>query len=149
MTTLDYNVVMAVISIRFSDDRHHQRLKDAAAMAGTAVSPLAEQLIEEGLRMRDHPMIFFREEQGRRRARLHGGPEVIDVLGAIIGSEIPAAERKRHAADLMAIPEWLVDAAMAYYAEFTDEIDEELAARVRFADHMEARWRRAQELLGS
>ena len=38
MTTLDYNVVMAVVSIRFSDDRHHQRLKDAAALAGTAGS---------------------------------------------------------------------------------------------------------------
>jgi hypothetical protein len=36
---------------------------------------------------------------------------------------------------------------MAYYADYTDEIDELLAKRARLADEAEASWRRQRELL--
>jgi hypothetical protein len=41
----------------------------------------------------------------------------------------------------------LVDAAVAYYADYTDEIDGLLVERARLADEAEASWRRQRELL--
>lgn len=109
---------------------------------------MAERLIDEGLRMEAHPMVVFRGgPTGRRRPVLVGGPEVADVVGAIIGGDVPAAERRSRAADLLGIPEALVDAALAYYADHTDEIDERLAERSRLAEKAEASWRRQRELV--
>ena len=47
----------------------------------------------------------------------------------------------------MEVTESLVDAALAYYAEYTDEIDGELAARARLADEAETSWRRQRAVL--
>jgi hypothetical protein len=41
----------------------------------------------------------------------------------------------------------LVDVALAYYADYTDEIDAQLADRARLADEAEASWRRQRALL--
>ena len=40
-----------------------------------------------------------------------------------------------------------IDAALDYYADFTAEIDEEIAMNVAAADELEAAWRRRQGLL--
>lgn len=149
MVTPDYAVVMAVLSIRFSRPEHHLRLKAAAARAQVAMSPLAEELIEEGLRMRDHPQIVFRSGPAGRRAALVAGPEVVDVVGAIRGGDLPPEQRRARAAELLSIPESAVDAALDYYGDFAEEIDAELDARFEQADALEARWRRSQQLLTS
>lgn len=148
-TTSDYSVVMAVLSIRFADQRHHERLKAAAQRSGMAMSPLAERLIEEGLRMQDHPRIVFRDGPAGRRASVAGGPEVADVIGAIVGGDVPEGERRSRAAELLGLQPADVDAALGYYADFTVEIDGELHARQQETDALEARWRRTQALLGS
>lgn len=140
---------MAVLSIRFARPEHHQRLKAAAARAKTAMSPLAEELIEEGLRMREHPQIVFRDGPAGRRAALACGPEVVDVIGAIRGGDLPPDDRRARAAELLSIPAPAVDAALDYYGDFADEIDAELDARLELADALEARWRRSHQLLTS
>lgn len=140
---------MAVLSIRFSDERHHQRLRAAADRLDLAMSPLAEQLIEEGLRMREHPQVVFRDGPVGRRAALVAGPEVADVIGAIVGGDVSVGERRRRASELLDVPVAAVDAAVDYYADFSDEIDAELAAREALADALEARWRRGQQILES
>ena len=43
----------------------------------------------------------------------------------------------------------LVEAALAYYAEFTQEVDSWIAANNNEADELEGRWRRQQNLLAS
>jgi hypothetical protein len=45
------------------------------------------------------------------------------------------------------MPEPLVDAALAYFADYTDEIDELIAERARLAAEAEASWHRQRELL--
>ena len=40
-----------------------------------------------------------------------------------------------------------IDAVLDYYADFTTEIDEEIADNVAAADELEAAWRRRQGLL--
>lgn len=97
--------------------------------------------------MQAHPLVVFRDGPSGRRPVLLGGPEVTDVIGAIVGGDVPVEQRRPRAAALLAITESLVDAALAYYADFTDEIDTELAARARAADEAEVSWRRQQALL--
>ncbi len=149
MATSDYSVVVAVVSIRFADAEHHERLKEAARRRGVAVSSLAEQLIEEGLRMATHPQVVFRDGPAGRRPVMIGGPEVVEVVGVVVGGDVPVDERRDRAAEMLGISPAVVDAALAYYAEFTDEVDADLAARVAAADEAEAAWRRQRELLGS
>ena len=148
-TTVDYTVVMPVVSIRFSDEPLHQRLKGSAYRHKIGVSTLAERLIDEGLRMEAHPMVIFRDGPAGRRPQLVGGPEVSDVIGAIVAGDVPPDQRRSRAAELLGLSEPLVDAALAYYADFSDEVDAELQLRRDLASTTEAAWRRQQELLGS
>lgn len=138
---------MPVVSIRFSDEPLHQRLKDSAQLHQMGVSTLAERLIKEGLRMDAHPMIVFRDGPSGRRPVLVGGHEVADVIGAIVDGDVPVDQRRSRASKLLAVAEPLVDAALAYYADYTDEIDTDLATRARLADEVEASWLRQRALL--
>lgn len=138
---------MSVVSIRFSDEPVYERLRETARRQHVALSTLAERLIDEGLRSETHPMVIFRSGADGRRAVLVGGPEVADVVGAIVGGDVPAGERRSRAAELLGISEASVDAALAYYTDFTEEIDRLLAERARRADEAEAAWRRQRALL--
>ena len=138
---------MSVVSIRFSDEPVHDRLREVARRQRVALSTLAERLIDEGLRSEAHPMVIFRPGAGGRRPVLVGGPEVADVIGAIVGGDVLADERRDRAAELLGMPVALVDAALAYYADFTDEVDGLLAEREGRAEEMEAAWRRQRALL--
>ena len=138
---------MAVVSIRFSDAPLHERLRETARRHNVGMSTLAERLIDEGLRTEAHPLVIFRAGASGRRAVLVGGPEVADVIGAIVGGDVPVEQRRARAAALLNVSETLVEAAIAYYADFTDEIDTQLAERARRADEAEAAWRRQRALL--
>jgi len=145
--TSDYSVVMPVVSIRFSDEPLHRRLKDSAHRRRVGLSTLAERLIDEGLRMEAHPSVVFLEGASGRRPVLVGGPEVAEVIGAIVDGDVPVDRRRSRAAELLGITEALVDAALAYYTEYTDEIDVDLATRAKLADEAETSWQRQQALL--
>src|SRR5690606_19146802 len=106
-----------------------------------------ERLIDEGLRQDRHPSIVFRSGPLGRRAALTAGPEVVDVVGYLVGGDVPTHERRRRAAENLCISVAAVDAALDYYAEFTDEVDEALAARQELADAEEQAWRRRAEIL--
>ncbi|MXW60489.1 MAG: CopG family transcriptional regulator [Acidimicrobiaceae bacterium] len=138
---------MPVVSIRFSEVPLHKRLKDSAARRRLAISTLAERLIDEGLRMEAHPGVMFREGPTGRRAVLVGGPEVSDVIASMIGGDVPVTDRRARTAELMGLSLPTVDAALAYYADHTEEVDTEIAARDRAASEAEAAWRRQRTLL--
>ncbi len=147
VATPNYDVVMPVVSIRFSDEPLHRRLKDGANRRNVGISTLAERLIDEGLRMESHPLVVFREGTSGRRPVLVGGPEVADVVGSIVDGDVPVGRRRTRAAELLGITEAQVDAALGYYADYTDEIDGEIANRARIADETETSWRRQRALL--
>lgn len=92
-------------------------------------------------------MVIFRSGPAGRRPVLVGGPEVADVIGAVVGGDVPVDRRRARAAELLNISEPLVDAALAYYADFTDDIDTWLLERARRADEAAAAWRRQRALL--
>ncbi|MYG54822.1 MAG: hypothetical protein F4163_04185 [Acidimicrobiaceae bacterium] len=81
------------------------------------------------------------------RAVLVGGPEVADVIASMIGGDVPVKDRRTRTADLMGLSLPMVDAALAYYADHTEEIDTEIAARNQAASEAETAWRHRQTLL--
>jgi hypothetical protein len=139
--------VVHPLSVRFRDPDVLRRLKVEAGESGGSSSALAEQLIDEGLRMRRHPLITFRDGPTGRRAAVIGGPDVWEVVGAIVGGDISVADRLDRAAEELGLRAEQVDAAMAYYAEFSDEIDERIRSNAAAAEQAEALWRRRRDLL--
>ena len=135
------------LSVRFRDPDVLRRLKAEAHDHGGSSSALAEQLIDEGLRMRRHPLVTFRDGATGRRAAIVGGPDVWEVIGTMVGGDVPVTERRDRAADSLGLRPQQVDAALAYYAEFTDEIDDRIADNMAAADEDEALWRRQQEVV--
>jgi len=112
-----------------------------------SLSTLAEELIEEGLRIRRHPLVVFRDGPSGRRAGLAGGPDVWEVIGGVVGGDVPAEALIDRAVELFGLTPRQVGAAFDYHADFNTEIDDEIAANLATADEAEATWRRRQDLL--
>ena len=138
---------MSVMSLRFSNDQTLDRLREHARRHDTSMSALAVRMIEEGLRMQEHPAICFRDGPAGRRAVLIGGPDVIDVVSALTGGDVPVEQRRTRVAEMMCLRESLIDAALAYYAEHTSEIDAGIASRREAADKHQMLWERQHTLL--
>jgi hypothetical protein len=135
------------VSIRFRRPQVLERLKAEAGARNVSTSALAEELIEEGLRARRHPMIIFRDGASGRRAGLMAGPDVWEIVGGLVGGDIPAGDRIIRATEHLGLSRQQIDAVLDYYAEFTTEIDKEIADNVAAADELEATWRRREGLL--
>ena len=140
---------MQPVSVRFKNERVYERLREAANASGQSVSALAEQMLDEALRQRDHPLIVFRDGPTGRRAALVVGPDVWEVVGGIVGGDVPEDQRVTRTAELMALPVPYVEAALRYYADFADEVDARIAANDEAAEREYERWKKQQALLGS
>jgi uncharacterized protein (DUF433 family) len=79
--------------------------------------------MNEGLRHDDHPLVHFVEGPSGRRAALVGtGLDVWEVIATVQDNDV------REAAAYLDVPQGLVVAAVTYYREYRDEIDEEIKA---------------------
>jgi len=67
------------LSIRFAPSLLARLRQRANAMTGASVAGLAQRLIDEGLRMADHPGVTFKDGPSGRRATLAYGPDVWEV----------------------------------------------------------------------
>jgi len=100
-----------------------QRLSEWALRAGLQERTLAQRYVEEGLRHDAHPLIHFSDGPSGRRASLLGrGLDVWEVIATIRDNNGSMAE----AAEYLQIPAGMVEAAVAYYGEYRDEIDREI-----------------------
>ena len=72
------------LSVRIGDDVFAQ-LEAQSRRSGQSRSAVAKQLLEEGLRMEQHPRIVFRSGPGGRRAGLIDGPDVWEIVSAVQG----------------------------------------------------------------
>lgn len=138
---------MATLSIRFKRDSTYQRLKRLAAGSTESASAAAERLIEEGLRMAAHPHVVFRDGPTGRRAGLAAGPDVAEVVALL--REVPGRLERRASAVArqLTLTEPQVRAASRYYAEFTAEIDDEIATNAEAGDRELAAWEMERRLL--
>jgi uncharacterized protein (DUF433 family) len=123
------------------------RLGAGARRRGEPKARTAERLIDEGLRMEDHPGIAFRDGPSGRRAALAGGPDVWEVVETLKGTELVGEEAIAATAEWGTLTHPQVRAALRYYADFREEIDERITFNHAEADRQRATWERAQAAL--
>ena len=119
---------------------------------GLSLSAAANMLVDEGLRMMEHPGVIFRAGPTGRRAGLVNGPDVWEIVRAVRSAR--AAEPDLGEQELLAlvaentgVPVRLIRVATGYWASYPDEIDAEVAAADAAEENAEQAWRREQELL--
>lgn len=141
-------IIQKPFSIRMSP-KTLARLDVGARRRGEAKARTAERLIDEGLRMEDHPGIVFRDGPSGRRAALAGGPDVWEVVETLKDSGLTGEQAVAATAEWGVLTHAQVHAAVGYYADFRDEIDERIAHNSEEADRQRAAWIRAREALVS
>jgi uncharacterized protein (DUF433 family) len=105
---------------------------------------LAERYIAEGVKMDEHPDIYFRDgAMGRRAAVIGTRLDVWQVMDTVRNSDNSAEE----AADYLSLPVSKVSAAVRYYAANREEVDYFAERATSLAERAEAAWRAEQELL--
>jgi len=108
-------------------------LEAAAARARRSVSDVAQELLEEGLRMRECPGIYFATEPAGRTAKLSGtGLGVWEVLRDFVRDE--DADRVRRSFPQLSSAQ--MSAALIYYRRYPDEIRREVDANAALTAEM-------------
>lgn len=135
MHYIEYSVCMATtpFSARL-DSNLVTRLKGLSRREGLAASQLAERFIEEGVRSAELPGIVFRPGPTGRRAGLHGGPDVWEIVRDVRHAR---ASRPQDPIAVVVrstdLSEEQVRLALAYYARYPDDVD----ARITAAEELE------------
>jgi len=110
------------LSLRFKEDTL-QRLYFQAKLAGVPPRTLAQRMLEEGLRMAEHPEIRFTTGPAGRRATLRGcGLDVWEVVQILKANRNDVVE----VAAYLEVPQHWIEAGVAYYGAYPEEIDERL-----------------------
>jgi hypothetical protein len=139
-------------SIRFEPEVLRRLNSYVAAHPGTTLSSAGNRLVDEALRSCEHSLVIFRDGPAGRRARLVGGPDIWQIVRAVHSArraepELTSAEVVAIVTETSGVPEALVRAAIAYWADYPAEVD----ALIARADEEEAqarrRWEREQGLL--
>ncbi len=135
------------LSIRF-DAAVLQRLRRRAATAtGGNTSALAQRLVDEGLRMADHPGVIFKEGPSGRRAALAFGPDVWEIVKFLREVDERGTAALEAAADVFALDVNRIKTALSYYGDYREEIDAEIDAADEASIRAERAWRVQQQLI--
>ncbi len=126
------------------DPRTLERLKQRSREVGATQAALAERYIDEGMRVDEHPGIYFRDGgSGRRPAVLGTRLDVAQVIETLRQNESSIEETAAYL-DLVAAQ---VELAVRYYAAYRDEVDEWIEHTRMIAERERELWRRRQEAL--
>lgn len=102
-----------------------KRLEAWAERDRRSVSEVAHELLEEALRMRDCPGIYFAAEPAGRTAKIAGtGLAVWEVLRDFVGDEDVPAVREA----FPQLSQSQITAALLYFRRYPDEIRREVDA---------------------
>lgn len=135
------------LSIRFDPVLLTRLRRRASATTAGNTSALAQRLIDEGLRMADHPGVVFKDGPTGRRAALAYGPDIWEVVKFLreVDERGPAALEA--AAEVFALDVNHINTAVSYYGDYRDEIDTEIEAADQASLQAEQAWRVQRELI--
>lgn len=137
--------MVAPTNIRFAEPTQ-ESLTRFVRRTGQTKSSVINTAVEEWLRMQDHPRVrFVGIETGERRAVLADGPQVWTIAESWLAHD-PTQRTAATVADAVGIPASMVEAALAYWADYRDEIDEVLDRHRVAQDEALAAWERRQAL---
>src|SRR5215467_10043070 len=126
----------AATPVRF-DAAVAERLSSfVAAHPGMSLSSAANRLVDEALRVNEHPGVVFRDGPTGRRAGLAGGPDVWEMVRAVRSARAAEADlTEGEVLDLVAtntgVARRLVRTAVSYWAAHPGDIDAEIDAADR------------------
>jgi uncharacterized protein (DUF433 family) len=121
-----------------------ERLERRVRATGIPARTLAARYVDEGIRRDDHPMITFVDGESGRRAALAGtGLDLWEVIATVRDNDGDLAK----AADYLGLRPALIEAAVTYYGEFTDEIDAEIALNEEESTRALQQWQAGQAAL--
>jgi hypothetical protein len=137
--------MVAPTNVRFPD-AVDQRLADYARQTGAKKSTVVVSAVREWLRMQAHPgVIFVATVTGERRAALSAGPQVWTVAEAWLQHD-KDDRTAAHVADALGLSDADVETALAYWADYKDEIDDLISRHHVDQDAALAAWERRQAL---
>jgi len=136
------------LSIRFDPQLLDRVRRRARATPGATASGIVQRLVDEGLRMAEHPGVVFKDGPSGRRAALAFGPDVWEIAKALREIDERGESAVAATAEILAIPETRVRVAMHYYAAHPAEIDAEIGEADRASAAAEEAWRAEQRLIG-
>jgi hypothetical protein len=123
-----------------------KRLADYARRTGAKKSTVVVGAVEEWLRMQAHPgIVFVTAEGGERRAALAVGPQVWTVAEAWLQHD-KDERTAAGVADAIGLTTADVENALAYWADYRDEIDDLIARHHASQDDALAAWERRRTL---
>jgi uncharacterized protein (DUF433 family) len=122
-----------------------EQLDAMARATGESRNALADRLLSEAIKTATHPLIRFQPGAlGRRRALVVGTRlYVYQVISTLRGND---GNLDQTAQDFGLAPQ-LVQAALAYYADFTDEVNEDAAVAAQLEREERERWERQQRVI--
>ncbi len=123
-----------------------ERLAERARSERVPQSALVNRYVDEGLRRDRHPRITFVAKISGRVPALLSRPRLL--VAHIVETWRGNKKSVTATAEYLRLGEEDLRAALAYYAEFRDEIDDWIAWNRAEADRLEREWRREQRLGG-
>jgi hypothetical protein len=138
--------------VRFDEGVGARLASFAAAHPGLSRSAAANLLVDEGLRMAEHPGVVFRDGPTGRRAGLVGGPDVWEVIRAVKSARtatpgLTEDDLVQLVAENAGVPLRLVNIAVRYWASYPDEVEAQVAAADTAESSAELAWQRERDLL--
>ena len=139
-------------SVRFDDSVVERLASYVSRHPGLTASSVAARLVDEGLRMEEHPGVMFRDGPMGRRATLVGGPDVWEVIRALRSARsaepaLAEPELLDLVADNTGVALRLLRVAVDYWAASPDEVDALVDHAARTDDAHQAAAERARGLL--
>lgn len=139
-------------SVRFEADVTRRLTSYVMAHPGLSAGSATNRFVDEGLRMEEHPGIFFRSGPAGRRAVLVGGPDVWEVIRTVHSAREAEPKATRDdiidlVADTGGIAHRLIRIAVEYWSAYPEEIEATIAAADLAASQAYERAERERELL--
>jgi hypothetical protein len=133
------------LTLRPRSKRTLARLEQRAKLIHMPKTALADRYVEEGLAMDSYPGVVFRDGPAGRRPGVLGGPDVWEVIQVFLAE----GRSTEAASENLRLRPGLVDAAIAYYADHEEAVDEWIDANRTMLEEAAAAFDRQQAVRGA
>lgn len=141
---MSYNV-RQTITLRPRGSKTLARLEQRARLTRVPKTVLADRYVEEGLAMDTYPGIVFRNGPSGRRPAVIGGPDVWEVIQVFLAED----RNIRATSENLNLRPGLIEAAVAYYADNQEAVNEWIEANRTLMDEAAAAFDRQRPIKGA
>lgn len=141
---MSYNV-RQTITLRPRGSKTLARLEQRARLTRVPKTALADRYVEEGLAMDTYPGIVFRDGPSGRRPAVIGGPDVWEVIQVFLAED----RNIRATSENLNLRPGLIEAAVAYYADNQEAVNEWIEANRTLMDEAAAAFDRQRAIKGA